>query len=206
MKSLKIIQTLCKIARIVCKVVFILSLVGAIACSVGILLLAVIPDGLQFGEFSVRSWIEDTLESSLGAVYIALSTGVFVCAGEAVLCKFAEHYFENELKAGTPFTVEGAKELLRLGILTVCIPVATSILAGIAALFIRMLLHESGTYEINRSFGLGITFVILSLFCWYGAEIRKDQTEPQGPNEEQTQDIPESVREDGTEDVGEKQE
>ena len=42
-----------------------------------------------------------------------------ICAGEAVLAKFAEHYFKRELTDGTPFNLGGAKELMRLGILTI---------------------------------------------------------------------------------------
>ena len=42
---------------------------------------------------------------------------LIVCAGQAVLAKFAETYFKNKLQAGTPFTFGGAKELLRLGVM-----------------------------------------------------------------------------------------
>ena len=65
-----------------------------------------------------------------------------VCAGEAVLAKFAEVYFQNELQAETPFTLAGAKELLRLGILTITIPtgcaVAESIVEGVIVGFMKV--------------------------------------------------------------------
>ena len=54
-----------------------------------------------------------------------------ICAGEAVLSKFAEHYFKRELADGTPFNLGGAKELMRLGIFTICIPIGTQIIAEI---------------------------------------------------------------------------
>ena len=57
---------------------------------------------------------------------------LIVCAGQAVLAKFAETYFKNKLQAGTPFTFGGAKELLRLGVLTLVIPTGCSVLGSIA--------------------------------------------------------------------------
>lgn len=56
---------------------------------------------------------------------------MILCAGEAVLAKFAEHYFKRELVDGTPFDLGGAKELRRLGILAICIPIGTQMLAEI---------------------------------------------------------------------------
>lgn len=48
-----------------------------------------------------------------------------------MLAKFAEIYFENELTAGTPFTHKGANELTRLGVLTISIPVVTTVTSNI---------------------------------------------------------------------------
>ncbi len=36
-----------------------------------------------------------------------------------MIAKFAEHYFKGELLDGTPFNMERAKELTRLGIITI---------------------------------------------------------------------------------------
>ena len=95
---------------------------------------------------------------------------------EAVLAKFAVCYFKKELKAGTPFTLSGAKELLRLGILTVAIPLgcalAANITEGILAGYMpvdRELL--SGFLPDNEeSITLGIMFMLMSLLCRHGAE------------------------------------
>lgn len=109
---------------------------------------------------------------------------MILCAGEAVLAKFAEVYFKNELRAETPFTLAGAKELLRLGILTLAIPtgcaVAGSIIEGILAGFMKaekaaaMDLH----FDNEASIVLGMMFILGSLLCRYGAELM-DGTEIQ---------------------------
>ena len=102
-----------------------------------------------------------------------------VCAGEAVLAKFAEVYFQNELKAETPFTLAGAKKLLRLGILTIAVPtgcaVAGSIVEGIITGFMKV--EKAAAMDMyfdnEASIVLGIMFILGSLLCRCGAELMK---------------------------------
>lgn len=101
---------------------------------------------------------------------------VFVCAGKAVLAKFAECYFKNELRAETPFTLAGAKELQRLGILALAIPLGSSLLGSIAeGLAAGLLNTETATaaelyFDNEASLVLGLMFLLGSLLCRYGAE------------------------------------
>lgn len=98
-------------------------------------------------------------------------------AGQAVLAKFAETYFKNKLQAGTPFTLGGAKELLRLGVLTLVIPTGCSVLGsiaeGIAAGFWNA--EKEATLDLSFDNGasivLGVMFLPGSLLCRYGAEL-----------------------------------
>ena len=113
-KTLKTIQTLSKVAKILCTIVFIFSLIGAIGCTVGIIALAVIPDGFNLGGTTIHGIIEKSGGVNLGTCYAAMGMGAVLCVGECVLAKFAKCYFVNELEAGTPFTYDGAKELMRL--------------------------------------------------------------------------------------------
>ena len=57
-KTLKTIQTLSKIAKVLCTIAFIFSLIGAIGCAVGIIVLAVIPDGFKLGDVTIHGLIE----------------------------------------------------------------------------------------------------------------------------------------------------
>ena len=102
---------------------------------------------------------------------------LIVCAGQAVLAKFAETYFSNELQAGTPFTFGGAKELLRLGVLTLVIPTGCSVLGsiaeGIAAGFwnAEKAAMQDLSFDNGASIVLGVMFLPGSLPCRYGAEL-----------------------------------
>ena len=172
-KTLQIIQKLAKIGKILCKVIFILSLVGAIGCAVGIITLAVIPEGFKLGGLTIHSWVESKAEVTLGTCYAAMAMGVIFCTGEAVLCCIAGRYFKNELAAGTPFTFDGAKEMLRLGIYTICIPIGTAILAGITYGIMKLAMNDVGEIHTGSyvSVGLGVMFIFTSLLCKHGAEI-----------------------------------
>ena len=116
---------------------------------------------------------------NIKSITAALSGWLIVCAGEAVLTKFAEIYFKNELKAETPFTMVGAKELLRLGILTITIPtgcaVIGSIVEGMIAGFMKV--EQAAAMDMYfdnaASIVLGIMFILGSLLCRYGAELRE---------------------------------
>ena len=80
--------------------------------------------------------------------------------------------FKKELKDGTPFTLSGAKSMMRLGILTMCIPVVVEILIEITYIIMKNVLTNVGevNVDMNISFGIGIMFIVTSLICRYGAE------------------------------------
>ena len=183
MKTLKTIQTLSKIGKILSKIIFIFSLIGGIGCAVGILTLALIPEGIKFDGMTIHALIETKAEASMGTMYAAMAVSMVLCAGEAVLSKIAETYFRNELAAGTPFTLAGAKELFRLGICTICIPLGTQLLASVIGAILALALGDVSSLSIDSyssgSFGMGISFLIMSLFCRHGAELTENGKENQ---------------------------
>jgi len=175
MKSLKPIQMFAKIGKIVSLVIHIVCMVGGIGCIVGIVALAVIPDGFKLGGVTIRGFINNYDNLSIGACYTAMAIGAVVCICEAILAKIAHLYFKHELDAGTPFTFDGAKELLRLGICTVAISVGASILAAITYAVMSSLFSGVNElhFEFGTSIGVGLMFIVMSFFCKYGAEIRE---------------------------------
>ena len=67
---------------------------------------------IKIGGVTLRGLISSDYGYNIKSITAALSGWMVICAGEAVLAKFAEVYFKNELTAGTPFTLAGAKEML----------------------------------------------------------------------------------------------
>ena len=174
-KTLESIQTIAKIGRILSTVAHIFCLVGAIICLAGIVCIG-IPGSVRIGGLTIYSLIGNVEGLDLGTCYTAMMTGFIICAGACIVAKLCERYFKNELAAGTPFTHEGARELLKLGICTICIPLGTIVIACICNAIAMNLFEGVAAISIDGSFPvvLGVAFIAMSLVCRYGAEIKND--------------------------------
>ena len=177
MNTLKTIQTLAKIGKVFSKIIFVCCIVGFCGCIVGIVSLALGAETFKLGGVTIHSMIENEAGMNLPTLYASMAVGLLFCAAEAVLSKFAEIYFRNELADGDPFTLRGAKELLRLGILTVAIPLGTGIVCSIGMAIADNFFPEIEklSYDGYASVGLGITMIVASLLCRYGAEVKEEK-------------------------------
>lgn len=179
MKSFEMIQRLSKIGKALSKIAFIFSIIGFFGC-IAALCSMNFGNGspIKLGKIVLHGLISEEYGSNVKSITAALYGWLVVCAGEAVLAKFAEVYFRNELKAETPFTIDGAKELLRLGILTIAIPKGCAMI-GIIVGFrkVEEAVIMNTLFDTGASVGLGIMFLLGSLLCRYGAELKQEQTE-----------------------------
>ena len=175
MKTSNIIQRLSRIGKILSKIIFIFCIIGFCGCIVGILSMAIGAPTLKIGGVTLESILSIEAGVTTGTVYAVASAGMILCAGEAVLAKFAEHYFKRELADGTPFDFGGAKELMRLGILAICIPIGTQMIAEILYAVMEQTLHGVAPFQLDHSssVALGVMFIVMSLWCRYGAELRE---------------------------------
>lgn len=87
MKTLNTIQKLSKIGKVLSKIVFIFCIVGFCGCIVGILSMALGAPTLKIGGVTLESILNTEAEVTIGTVYAAMTTGMILCAGEAVLGK-----------------------------------------------------------------------------------------------------------------------
>lgn len=143
MNTLNTIQKLSRIGRVLSKNAFVFSVIGICGCIAGLFSLCFGNGSLiKIGGVTLHGLVSEEYGYNIKSISAARSGWMVVRAGEAVLAKFAEVYFKNELSVGTPFTLAGARELLRLGILTLAIPtgcaVAGSIVEGILAGFMKV--------------------------------------------------------------------
>lgn len=178
MKSLNTIQKLSKIGKVLSKIVFIFSIIGIFGCIVGLLSLNLGKGGMiKIGGVTLHGLISEEFGYSMKGMTAALSGWLIVCAGEAVLGKFAELYFKNELAAGTPFTLAGARELQRLGILNIVIPTGCAVIGSIVEEVVAGFMElEQGAavdmyFDNESSMVFGILLIVGALLCRYGAEL-----------------------------------
>lgn len=176
MKTLNTIQKLSKIGKILSKIIFIFCIIGFCGCIVGILSMALGAPTLKIGGVTLESILNTEAEVTIGTVYAAMAAGMILCAGEAVLAKFAEHYFKRELTDGTPFTFAGAKEMQHLGILTICLPRGTRIVAEIVHAVMEQTMQGIAPLQLDNdgSVAFGIMFLVMSLICRYGAALYEE--------------------------------
>lgn len=178
MKTLHTIQTLSKIGKVFSKIVSICCIVGFCGCAVGMIAMLVGAETIQLGGITLHGILEAEAGISVGTIWAAIVVGMILCVGEFFVSRMAYRYFDNELKAGTPFTVEGAKELLHLGISTIWIPLVSMILAQVAQGTFSQFMKdvEKLSLEDFDSVAMGVVFLIVSLLCRHGAEL-KDKSE-----------------------------
>lgn len=173
MKTLSVLQVLAKIGRVLSRIVFICCAIGVAGCAVGLLSLPFADTGIiKLGGVSIYGLICNHAGIELNELYALLAGAMIVCLGELITARYAEAYFRNECAAGTPFTLYGAKELLRLGILVVCVPLGAQIVALIVSGFLSELLGCGEAFRLSRgdSVALGVMLILGSLLCRCGAE------------------------------------
>lgn len=173
MKTLKTIQTLSKIGKILSKIVYICCIVGLCGCAVGAAAMLAGGKVLKLSGMSLHSFLNAEAGISTGTIWSAIIAGAILCTGELFLSRLACRYFENEQNAGTPFTADGAKELLHLGISVVWVPIASIVLAQIAHSVISGFLENVEALNLDSfdSVALGVMLIVASLLCRYGAEL-----------------------------------
>lgn len=179
MKTLKTIQTLSKISKVFSKIIFIFSIVGLCLSIVGILSLAFNFEAFKIGGVTINSILQDKGNVTKGTLYADMAQGIVYCLGTLILSKTAENYFKRELKDETPFTFDGAKDMLRLGILSICIPIAEEIIVSIVDSVMIKSFSDSKPSDFNaiESVPIGIAFIIISIICKYGAEVISSKKE-----------------------------
>lgn len=178
MKTLNTIQTISRIGKILSKIIYICCIIGVAGCIVGMVSIPFTDTGvLKIGGVTISGLIVNRAGIELNGLYPLLTGAMIVCIGQCITAKFAELYFKHELSAGTPFTLSGAKELLRLGILTICVPLGTLIVAQIVSSIMAAWLGCGETFKLDEgdSVALGVMFIVLSLVCKYGAESGGEQ-------------------------------
>ncbi|MCM1026546.1 MAG: hypothetical protein NC432_08910 [Roseburia sp.] len=169
MSHLEKIQKVMKVLKILSKVILIILIVGVALSSIAALLVAsnVLNAGNQFLHFV---FVPDGL--SKGQIVGTLAASAVSLLFEGIPTALAYRYFAAELKEGTPFTHAGADRLKQLGIITIVLSLAASLLTeGISnALYLAEEWHR---YDNAGGVTLGLCLLFLSVIARYGAELEK---------------------------------
>ena len=186
MKSLKIIQTLANVARIICIVIFVLCIVGASLCVASLIALPFVKDIVvetESGKTIEVIFVENDIP--FNEAMFGLGVGLLSCGVGIFLAKYTEHFFDEEIKLGTPFDDSIVKKMRKVAIVHIIASIVTSAVAGIAYMIVKALTEGYGEFSfrgLGGSIGFALALLVLSLFCEYGAELKKEQ-QPQAEEE-----------------------
>ena len=100
--------------------------------------------------------------------------GFVAAACEGILLAFAYRYFAIEQKEGTPFTENGAKLTLNLGITAIVLSVVSS---GIQSTIYGVMKISEISKDLSNEWGvlLGVALILFSLIIRYGADLEKNR-------------------------------
>jgi len=173
-KSLKTLQVLARVGKVISKITFIACIVGVVLSLTGIAcLLAGFTEPLKVGGVTVYGVLGYHTDVTVNTMYVAVIVALIGCLSQMFVSGRAVRYFKNELLAGTPFTIEGARELTRLGVTTIVIPCVALILEQVIYEVMRHTLQGVSTLQLDgfTSVGVGIAFLVIAVFCRYGASL-----------------------------------
>lgn len=175
MKSLKIIQVAAKVAQVLCTVIKICCIIGICGCIIGCAGMGIGAESLKLDGVTLHTFLIDKAGINTGTIWSAIFAGAILCGGELIVATLARRYFDHELAAGTPFTRNGSRELMLLGVHLLWIPVVTTVLARVAQEIIEAMIEGTVSPEIGNSgaAALGAAFIAISVICRYGAELHE---------------------------------
>lgn len=144
MKSLQTIQKLFKIGKILSRIAFIFSVIGFCGCIAGLLSLSFGNGSLiKLGGVTLHQLISEEYGYNIKGITASLSGWLSVPVKQYLQSlRKSTSKMEAGKRQANSFTLAGAKELLRLGILTITIPtgcaVAESIVEGVIIGFMKV--------------------------------------------------------------------
>lgn len=172
-KSLITVQKIFKVGKILSLIVFVVSIVGAVVALLSATALLGLREVVVEGE-AIVNIVEGQGPNYVTLIFSAF-VAVFSCIAGAIIAKLSSVYFSNELEVGTPFTRDGANELLRLGIISLVLPVCVSFITSIAFIVTKLywpMLNESAL-DGTVSIALPLLVILLSFVFKYGAELEE---------------------------------
>lgn len=178
MKSFKRIELLVKILWILCLVVFVLNIIGAAGCVIGLGVFAGV-QGLAINGKTIAQMLAEK-NISVNSAYTGLAIGIFHCAVGAFLSYYLYIFFKKHSDGGLvidkPLVKETRKVSLVYIIVSLSAAVISSIAIGIARAFDKSINVNNGGGFISIAFA--ICMLIVSLFLDYIADL-EEQKKPE---------------------------
>ncbi len=176
---LRSIQIVFKIAKVLYTIGLVVVLILGAASVAGFLDMATGAGTFYIGGLKIPSPTE-IFGADLNTSYFLLGYVFFNVIISAVLTFLTVKYINHELKDGTPFTFDGAKELFRLGVISIILLFIAFISSSVAAdswvgIGLAEVFDAAKSSNVISSIAEGIAMIILAFIFKYGAQLRADK-------------------------------
>ncbi|MDO4565655.1 MAG: hypothetical protein Q4C04_08585 [Clostridia bacterium] len=175
MKSLQTVQKIMGVFRVLTLVAAICCFVGAAGALIGLASVAVASALSEPGFFNELMELMEC--NGLYEAIVGCIEGFVIALNQGVLLMMLHGYIKREREDGTPFTQRGAKELTKLGVLYIVMPIVAAIIVAVVGACFKV---EPTELSNGHAVGFGITLLILSAVFRYGAELEAKLAEKQG--------------------------
>lgn len=178
MEGLKKINVYAKLGKTLSDLASVLAIIGAVFCTIAAVQVGTVGDA-QLGTIGgtvIKGIIADYEGSSKSLLLAVLLFYVAFCFVETIVALLFKSYFKKELKAETPFTMQGAARANKIGIITF---IVFAVLIAVECVLILSFNAEQEFATVNTacivSMIVGIGFFTLSPFLEYGAKILEEK-------------------------------
>ena len=167
MKSLKRIQTMAKVLKILFTIVYVACVVGAIFSMLGLALTPIVANNETLRKYVLRGGAEFNLNSYLATCICAVIT----CGTWFYLGYKNVEFYKYELKTGTPFDKTVTVSLRKLAFEAIIISCVANIIEVVICCLFYVEIKDFGVGEI----GTGIVYLLISLILDYGADLNQEK-------------------------------
>ena len=175
MKSLRTINVILKILKVICYIIFGCAIAGAVGTVIGLGIFSLIKDMvIQDGKTLTMLLLEKQVTVAMAYTYMAMAllSCLFTIALSFIMAKFLKGIINDT----TPFTRKTVTNMRKLGLWMIIASLICGVLCGIAVLVVKKVDPASSnmTYWGSWSIGFGLWMLFLSLFVEYPVEIEEE--------------------------------
>ena len=169
MNSLQAFQTFMKVFRVIAIIAFV-CLVIAFA---GLIFIYFSAGSVEFIETLNAVLIESGIEPFGDDIQAIVLSAAISILGAAVVTFMTMRYLKHEIKKGTPFDFDGAKELFVLSMVSIFLPMVISFVNGLIVAGAGTTMLGETSMMTDSITGSGLILLAGSFAFKYGAELRQ---------------------------------
>lgn len=177
MKSLQRVQKIMSVLKVLAKVIFIFSIIGAVLSLLMTLIIASLGSESEVIEEVIKQYVDNGLlpqgTNSKEVYQLMMATmmsSTLLCISEAIIYYFVKGMYNYAVEIGTPFDKTLVMKMRKIGKLRIIISIVTLI---VCAIIISITVNGSNDISLSNSSSIimGILYLIIACFLDYGSDI-----------------------------------